>query len=120
LHVTQLQARQQQQLDDAGLHELELYAVNAAPHKHHAHSPLYCHAVVHDMQLQARQQQQLDDAGLRELELMLEEAAVIGLGPGVDPGEPRINYDLFTQVWLVARAVGLGSGVVNRCWKRLR
>jgi hypothetical protein len=72
------------------------------------------------MQLQARQQQQLDDAGLRELELMLEEAAVIGLGPGVDPGEPRINYDLFTQVWLVARALGLGSGVVNRCWKRLR
>ncbi|KAF6247230.1 hypothetical protein COO60DRAFT_1649583 [Scenedesmus sp. NREL 46B-D3] len=50
------------------------------------------------MQLQARQQQQLDDVGLRELELMLEEAAVMGLGPGVDPGEPRINYDLFTQV----------------------
>jgi hypothetical protein len=55
------------------------------------------------MQLQARQQQQLDDAGLRELELMLEEAAVMGLGAGVDPGEPRINYDLFTQVWIVAR-----------------
>jgi hypothetical protein len=34
---------------------------------------------------------------------MLEEAAVMGLGPGVDPGEPRINYDLFTQVWGVAR-----------------
>jgi hypothetical protein len=48
------------------------------------------------VQLQARQQ--LDDTGLQELELMLEEAAVMGLGPGGDAGEPRINYDLFTQV----------------------
>ncbi|WIA14073.1 hypothetical protein OEZ85_002624 [Tetradesmus obliquus] len=53
-------------------------------------------AITQQQQLQARQQ--LDDAALQELELMLEEAAVMGLGPGVDPGEPRINYDLFTQV----------------------
>lgn len=61
-------------------------------------------SVVYCLQLQARQQ--LDDAALQELELMLEEAAVMGLGPGVDPGEPRINYDLFTQVGGRADAAG--------------
>jgi hypothetical protein len=66
-----------------------------------SHAMSLC-TVLSVLQLQARQQ--LDDAALQELELMLEEAAAMGLAQGEDPAEPRINYDVFTQVRAIRRS----------------